>query len=61
MLQEIIKYVLKQDTSEQLDELYDGLVGASGLGSAQGVCTGQALDEMIAAATTEMNQRSVRN
>jgi len=39
MIQEIVKYIIKQDTSEQLDEFHDELAKAISLRSAQGMGT----------------------
>ncbi len=59
MLQEITKYIIKQDTSEQLDEVFDGLVRAISLRSAQGMGTDEALSEMVAEVVAEMNTRKI--
>jgi hypothetical protein len=57
MIQEIVKYIIEQDTSKQLDEFHDELAKAISLRSAQGMGTDEALNEMLAAITTERNTR----
>jgi hypothetical protein len=55
MLQKIIQNVIREHTSEQLDETFDGIARAISLRSAQGIGTDEALSEMLAAITTERN------
>jgi hypothetical protein len=57
MIRNIIESVIKENTTEQLDETFDGLARAISLRSAQGMGTDQALSEMLAAVTTERNTR----
>ena len=57
MIQEIVKYIIEQDTSEQLDQFHDALAKAISLRSAQGMGTDEALNEMLAAIMTERNTR----
>ena len=57
MLRNIIESVIKENTTEQLDETLDGLARAISLRSAQGMGTDQTLSEMLAAVTTERNTR----
>ena len=57
MIQEIVKYIIEQDTSEQLDELHNELARAISLRSAQGMGTDEALNEMLDAITAERNTR----
>ena len=57
MIQEIVKYIIEHDTSEQLDELHNELARALSLRSAQGMGTDEALNEMLAAVTAERNTR----
>ena len=51
MLQKIFESVIREDTTEQLDETFDGFARAISLHSAQGLGTDQALSEMLAALT----------
>ena len=57
MLQKIIQTVISENTNEQLDETFDGIVRAISLRSAQGMGTDEALSEMLAAITTERDTR----
>ena len=57
MLRNIIESVIKENTTEQLDETLDGLARAISLRSAQGMGTDQTLSEMLAAVTSERNTR----
>ncbi len=57
MLRNIIESVIKENTTEQLDETFDGLARAISLRSAQGMGTDQTLSEMLAAVTSERNTR----
>lgn len=57
MLQKIIQTVIRENTTEQLDETFDGIVRAISLRSAQGMGTDGTLSEMLAAITTERNTR----
>ena len=57
MLQKIIQTVISENTNEQLDEPFDGIVRALSLRSAQGMGTDEALSEMLAAITTERDTR----
>jgi hypothetical protein len=58
MLQRITQNVIKESTSEQLIEMYYGLVKALSLRSAQGIGTDEALSEMVAEVVAEMNNRT---
>jgi hypothetical protein len=57
MIQEIVKYIIEQDTSEQLDEMHNELARAISLRSAQGMGTDEALNEMLAAVRAERYTR----
>ena len=57
MLQKIIQSIIRENTTEQLDETYDGIVRAISLRSAQGIGTDETLSEMLAAVTAERNNR----
>jgi hypothetical protein len=57
MLQKIIQTVIRENTTEQLDETFDEIARAISLRSAQGMGTDEALSEMLAAITTERNTR----
>ncbi len=59
MLQKIIESVIRQDTTEQLDETFDGIVGAVSLRSAQGLGTDETLSQMLAEITAERNTHPV--
>ncbi len=61
MLQKIFQSVVRQDTTEQLDETLDGIARAISLRSAQGMGTDQTLSEMLAAVTAERNNRGTAN
>ena len=58
MLQQIIKSVIREDTTEQLDSAFDGIARAVSLRSVQGLGTDESLNEMLAAITAERNTRS---
>ena len=57
MLQKIIQSVIKQDTTEQLDNSFDGIAGAISLRSLQGLGTDDTLSKMLAQITAERNNR----
>ncbi len=57
MLHKLIQSIIKQDTTEQLDNSFDGIVGAISLRSAQGLGTDDTLSEMLAQITVERNNR----
>ena len=57
MLQKIIQTVIRENTTEQLDETFDEIARAISLRSAQGMGTDETLSEMLAAITTERNTR----
>ena len=59
MLQQITKSIIEESTTEQLYEMFDGLVGATSLRSLQGMGTDEVLDEMIAEVAAEINARGV--
>ena len=59
MLQKIIESVIRQDTTEQLDETFDGIARAISLRSAQGLGTDETLSQMLAEITAERNTRPV--
>ncbi len=59
MLHRIANSVIKEDTIEQLDKMFDGLVEAIALRSVQGMGTDETLSEIVAAVTAEMNSRGV--
>ncbi len=58
MLHKIIESVIRQDTTEQLDETFEGIARAISLRSTQGLGTDEALSEMLAEITAERNTRS---
>lgn len=58
MLQGITKRVIEESTTEQLTEMYYGLVKAMSLRSAQGIGTDEALGEMVAEVVAEVNARA---
>lgn len=58
MLQQIIKSVIREDTTEQLDSSFEGISRAVSLRSVQGLGTDESLNEMLAAITAERNTRS---
>ncbi len=53
----IIESIIKENTSEQLDETFDELVRAISMRSVQGIGTDEALSEMLATVTAERNNR----
>ena len=53
----IIESLIKENTTEQLNETFDELTKAISLRSAQGMGTDEALNEMLAAITAERNTR----
>lgn len=53
----IIESIIKENTSEQLDETFDELVKAISMRSVQGIGTDEALSEMLATVTAERNTR----
>ena len=58
MLKQIIKSVIREDTTEQLDSAFDAITRAISLRSAQGgLGTDEGLNEMLAAITAERNTR----
>ena len=57
MLHKLIQSIIKQDTTEQLDNSFDGIVEAISLRSAQGLGTDDTLSEMLAQITVERNNR----
>ena len=57
MLRKIFESVVMEDTTEQLDETFDGIARAISLRSAQGMGTDETLSEMLAAITTERDNR----
>ncbi len=57
MLHKLIQSIIKQDTTEQLDNSFDGIVRAISLRSAQGLGTDDTLSEMLAQITVERNNR----
>ena len=57
MLHKLIQSIIKQDTTEQLDNSFDGIVGAISLRSAQGLGTDDTLSEMLAQIAVERNNR----
>ena len=58
MLDRIIDSIIKQDTTEQSDETFDGIGRAASLRSAQGgLGTDEGLNQMLAAITAERNRR----
>ena len=59
MLQQITKSVIEESTTEQLYEMFDGLVEATSLRSFQGIGTDEVLDETIAKVAAEMNARGI--
>ena len=60
MLQQIIKSVIREDTTEQLDSTFEGIARAVSLRSVQGLGTDESLNEMLAAIAAERNTRSAR-
>ena len=59
MLHKIIESVIRQDTTEQLDETFDGIATAISLRSAQRLGTDETLSQMLAEITAERNTRPV--
>ena len=59
MLHKIIESVIRKDTTEQLDETFDGIARAISLRSAQGLGTDETLSQMLAEITAERNTRPV--
>ena len=57
MLRKIFESVVREDTTEQLDETFDGIARAISLRSAQVIGTDETLSEMLAAVMTERNTR----
>jgi hypothetical protein len=58
MLKQIIQSVIREDTTEQLDNAFEEIVRAVSLRSAQGgLGTDENLNEMLAAITAERNTR----
>ncbi len=57
MFQTIFQSAIRQDTTEQLDEAFDGIASAISLRSAQGMGTDETLSEMLAVVTAERNNR----
>lgn len=61
MLQRITKNAIKESTTEQLTEMYYGLVQAILMRSAQGIDTDEELSETVAEVVAEMNARQGGN
>ena len=61
MLQRITKNAIKESTTEQLTEMYYGLVQAISMRSAQGMDTDEELSETVAEVVAEMNARQGGN
>lgn len=61
MLQRITKNTIKESTTEQLTEMYYGLVQAISMRSAQGMGTDEELSETVAEVVAEMNARQGGN
>ena len=59
MLQQIIKSVIREDTTEQLDSTFEGIARAVSLRSVQGLGTDESLNEMLAAITAERNAHPI--
>jgi hypothetical protein len=59
MVPKIFESVISRDTSEQLEETFDGLARAISLRSAQGMGTDELLSEMLAEVTVERNTRPI--
>jgi hypothetical protein len=53
----IIASIIKENTSEQLDETFDELTKAISMRSVQGIGTDEGLSEMLATLTAERNNR----
>jgi hypothetical protein len=60
MLKQIIQSVIREDTTEQLDNAFEEIARAVSLRSAQGLGTDEYLNEMLAAITAERNTRPTR-
>jgi hypothetical protein len=60
MLKQIIQSVIREDTTEQLDNAFEEILRAVSLRSAQGLGTDENLNEMLAAITAERNTRPTR-
>ncbi len=58
MLQGVTKNVIKESPTEQLTQMYYGLVKAISMRSAQGMGTDEALSETVAEVVAEMNVRT---
>ena len=56
-LQRITKNVINESTPEQLAQMYEGLVKAISLRSAQGICKDECLTEIATTLVPEMNAR----
>jgi hypothetical protein len=57
MLKQIIESIIRENTTEQLDNAFEGITRAISLRSAQGLGTDEDLNEMLAAITAERNTR----
>ncbi len=53
----VIESLIKENTTEQLDETFDELIKAISLRSVQGMGTDEALSEMLATVAAERNNR----
>ena len=56
MLGQIIRSVIREDTTEQLDSAFEEIAGVI-LRSARGLSTGESLNQILAAITAERNAR----
>jgi hypothetical protein len=57
MLQRIVKNVIKESKTEQLNEMYYKFMKANSLRAAQEIGTDETLNEMIAEVVAEINAR----
>jgi hypothetical protein len=57
MLGQIIRSVIREDTTEQLDSAFEEIAGVIALRSARGLSTGESLNQILAAITAERNAR----
>ncbi len=61
MLNQLMRSVIREDTTEQLNSSFDDIARAISLRSVQGLGTDESLNEMLSAIITEKNTRPSSN
>ena len=57
MLGQLIRSVIREDATEQLDSAFEEIVGVISLRSARGLSTDESWNQILAAITAERNAR----